>query len=174
MTALAMRLASALAIAVSVASGPIVSLPGKAWHLSLDLSGFSMVEDENRPDGSARKLRFKHEDGRTNLTVVMKPAAAEVSASSVRDERWQRLQEIEPPESDGTLWVEQDRAYFQYFSEFPFQGVPLHQKHIHTFIIHEGTRIEVHVSVTRFAEKDQPWLDTFQRSIKVASAQPET
>ena len=159
-------LASALTV-ITLAAQPMVFLQGKPWYLDLDLAGVALAEEESNSAGTARKLVFENEDKRIHLTVVMKPSAAGATAASIRDERWKTLQGSGPAEVDPKLWTDSTRAYFQYFSAMPVKDGPLHQKHVHTFLIHDGTRIEVHVSVTRFKEKDQAWLDGFQRSIRV-------
>lgn len=156
-----------LVATVAMATSPGLSLRGKAWQLTLDLSTFSLATDESNTDGSARKALFSNKDDRINLTVVMKPVNSYATVVAIRDERLRRLQEIAPPEEAVRSWTDEHRAYFEYFTETPVQGGPLHQKHIHTFIVHDGIRIEVHVSVTRFEERDQGWLDSFQRSIGI-------
>lgn len=153
----------------SLPEGPAgMSLSGKQWKLALDLAGFSLVDEETRPDGSARKRVFDHTDPRINLTVVMKPTHPGALPSVIRDERWRQLQAAGPSERDGKLWEHEGKAYFQYFREDAFQGLPLHQGNVHTFLVYDGTRIEVHVSIVSFKDADLSWLESFQQSIRIA------
>jgi hypothetical protein len=160
-----------LTLSVALAADPHapIQLPDADWRLLLNLEGFQLKDDETRSDRQARKMYFRHDSPRIQLTVVMKRAQPNVPATAYRDRRWEQLQSIPPTEEAGRLWTDESRAFFEYFTEIPVQGGPLHQKHIHSFLIHEDSRIEVHVSVTRYREEDQVWLDEFQHSIRVVA-----
>jgi hypothetical protein len=162
-------------MASAIAAPPIVvALPGKDWRVKLDLAGFSLRDDERNDSGSARKMNFQHEDARLNLTVVMKRAQAGATASAIRDERWAQLQDSGPAKQSGKVSDSKDVSFIQYFLESPARDGPTHQIHIHTFFIHDGTRVEVHVSVVHFTEADRAWLDAFEKSIGVTRRGPET
>ena len=154
---------------LSAGSDAALALPSKSWGITVDLNGFDLEDEETRSDGEARKRVFSHKNGRYNLTLLIKPAPRGTSATDYRNERWERIQAGGPPEEDSRLWETEDRAFFQYFTEALFKGEPLHQKHIHTFLVYNGYRIAVHVSALHFRKKDQAWLDEFQSSIRITN-----
>lgn len=134
------------------------SLPGQHWAVSVDLSGFRVADDQLRPDGQARKIFYKNEDPRINLTVVIKPVEPGTTAAQIRDDRMadnkdKPLQMVNLRKSDLM------GPSFEYFLEDPVRGGPLHQKHVHGFLVYGGYRVEIHVSITRYKPADQAWLD---------------
>ena len=152
---------------LAAGSDPVVSLPGKAWSVLVDWRGLTESKDGGWSDGPSQKWFFKHTNGRYFLSVVIRPAQPGVTAEMYRDDRWARLQSKAPAEQEERLWTEGERAFFEYFLEMPFEGRPLHQKNTHTFLLHDGSRIELHVSAIHFKKKDQAWLDEIQDSLQV-------
>jgi len=144
-----------------------VGLATHRWAVHADLSGFKVADDERRPDGLARKVFYKHQDPRIHLTILIKPAEASATLVSIRDERLSALAAKPPDEVGVRTAQDSDSASMEYFVEVPVQDGPLHQRNVHTFWTHDGSRIEIHVSVTRYTDADGEWLATFLRSVRI-------
>jgi hypothetical protein len=147
-------------------SARFLAVPGHSRGILADVRGFTIDEDESRPEADARKIVFVHKDERHFLTVLIRPAVKDETPADARDERVSVLKGRAPEEVGPKKHADKETASFEYFTEQD-RGELVHQKHVHRFWVSGGARYEVHVWIEQFQDSDQPWLDKLLGSFRV-------
>ena len=141
-----------------------VSPPGGTWELIIAGQGLATVEDRSDEARKSRQLMASSDSGLT-LSVFMEPAQKAGDSTVVRSVYWGRAQQSPIPKKNIKLARTGEIATVEYMVP-DMQGIPLNQKNMNLYLVHENTWIDIHISKTSFTEQDQATFDRVLKGVK--------
>ena len=155
---------------VQAASGPLqLSLPGRDWTLQIDGTGFDLQEHKAKNDGTATKLLATKEKLGLTLYMYIEVQTGMKNAKDCRDYYWKRAQEG-PGKKEAVRRSESGKMAQVEYMITDFQGLPLQQKNVNTYLFKDGTCADIHLSKIQYNPRDKKSFDTILRSIKFIKA----
>jgi hypothetical protein len=143
-----------------------VSLPGKAWAVSLDLPGFTRDSAETRPDGSGAMLTATNE--KTGLTVAayLEKEQTLRSLDECKRHYWE-LMRNSPFRKDDIHEVKNSRMYAVHYVIPELKGKPIRQKNINAYLYRDGCCIDIHLSKMQYdVHADEPLFTAVLETVR--------
>jgi tetratricopeptide (TPR) repeat protein len=142
-------------------------LPGKAWALELDGTGFTTRDNEIQPDG---RRYFLAENAKTHMvvSVFLEASKAPVQPEECKHSLEQKAKSNAALASTKLKGVDYRASGDLQILEFTlpeFDGVPKNQKNIFGCLIKEDVFVDIHISKLFFRASDQPLFDALLQSI---------
>jgi len=142
-------------------------LPGKAWALELDGTGFTTRDNEIQPDG---RRYFLAENPQTHLVVsiFLEAAKAPVQTEECQhslEEKAKSNASLASAKLKGIAYRTSGDLQILEFTLPQFDGVPKNQKNIFGCLIKEDVIVDIHISKLFFKASDQPLFDALLQSI---------
>ena len=138
-----------------------VWLPGKAWALELDSTGFSTRDNEIQSDGGRYYLA---ENGQTRIIISvfleafkepLRPGQCKISL----EEKAKRNAAMASAHLRGVEYRESGELQILEFVLPQLDGVPKNQKNIFGCLIKDNVFVDIHISKLFFKPADQPLFD---------------
>jgi tetratricopeptide (TPR) repeat protein len=143
-------------------------LPGKAWALELDGTGFTTRDNEIQADG---RRYFLAENAKTHMVVsvfleaVKTPVQAEDCKHSL-EEKAKSNAALASAKLKGVDYRASGEMQILEFMLPQFDGVPKNQKNIFGCLIKDDVFVDIHISKLFFRASDQPLFDALLQSIR--------
>jgi tetratricopeptide (TPR) repeat protein len=143
-------------------------LPGKAWALELDGTGFSTRDNEIQPDG---RRYFLAENPTTHMIVSVfleatkTPVQPEACKHSL-EEKAKNNAALASAKLKGVTYGTSGELQILEFTLPQFDGVPKNQKNIFGCLIKDDAYVDIHISKLFFKPADQPFFDALLQSIR--------
>ena len=144
-------------------------LPGKAWALELDGTGFTTRDNEIQADG---RRYFLAENAKTRMVVSVFLEAAKAPAQP--DDCKHSLEEkaksnaaLASAKLKGIDYRTSGELQILEFTLPQFDGVPKNQKNIFGCLIKDDVFVDIHISKLFFKASDQPLFDALLQSIRI-------
>jgi len=146
-----------------------VWLPGKAWALELDGSGFAARDNEIQPDG---RRYFLAENAKTRIIVsVFLEASKEPTqpgeCKHSLEEKAKSNASLASARLRGIEYRENGELQILEFVLPEFDGVPKNQKNVFGCLIKDDVFVDIHISKLFFKPSDQPLFDALLQSIHI-------
>jgi tetratricopeptide (TPR) repeat protein len=163
-------LLSAVAACAQEAAAPAkieVWLPGKAWALELDGSGFTTRDNEIQPDG---RRYFLAENAKTRIIVSVfleasKEPAQPGECKRSLEEKAKSNASLASARLRGIEYRDSGELQILDFVLPEFDGVPKNQKNVFGCLIKDDVFVDIHISKLFFKPSDQPLFDALLQSI---------
>lgn len=146
-------------------------LPGKAWALELDGTGFTARDNEIQPDG---RRYFLAENAKTRMVVSVFLEAAKAPAQPEDckhslEEKAKSNAALASAKLKGVDYRASGDLQILEFTLPEFDGVPKNQKNIFGCLIKDDVFVDIHISKLFFKTADQPLFDALLQSIHIVS-----
>jgi tetratricopeptide (TPR) repeat protein len=143
-------------------------LPGKAWALELDGTGFTTRDNEIQPDGGRY---FLAENAKTHMvvSVFLEAAKAPMQPEDCKhslEEKANSNAALASAKLKGTDYHTSGDLQILEFTLPQFDGVPKNQKNIFGCLIKDDVFVDIHISKLFFKAADQPLFDALLQSIR--------
>ena len=144
-------------------------LPGKAWALELDGTGFTTRDNEIQPDG---RRYFLAENAKTHMvvSVFLEAAKAAVRLEDCKhslEEKAKNNASLASAKLKGIDYRASGDLQILEFTLPQFDGVPKSQKNIFGCLIKDDVFVDIHISKLFFKASDQPLFDALLQSIRI-------
>ena len=144
-----------------------VWLPGKAWALELDATGFTTRDNEIQPDGGRYYLA---ENAQTRIIVSVlletsKEPAQPGDCKKALEEKAKRNAAMASTHLRGVEYRESGELQILEFVLPQLDGVPKNQKNIFACLIKDDVVVDIHISKLFFKPADQPLFDALLQSL---------
>jgi tetratricopeptide (TPR) repeat protein len=146
-----------------------VWLPGKAWALELDDSGFTTRDNEIQPDG---RRYFLAENAKTRVVVSVfleasKEPAQPGECKHSLEEKAKSNASLASARLRGIEYRDSGELQILEFVLPEFDGVPKNQKNVFGCLIKDDVFVDIHISKLFFKPSDQPLFDALLQSIHI-------
>jgi len=143
-----------------------VWLPGKAWALELDGTGFTTKANEIQPDGR-RYFLAENTKTRVIVSVFLEASKAPVQSGECKhslEEKAKRNSSLASGSLKGVAYRENGEMQILEFTLPEVDGAPTNQKNIFGCLIKDGIFVDIHISKVFFRAADQPLFDALLQS----------
>src|SRR5260370_26239517 len=144
-----------------------VWLPGKAWALALDGTGFTTKANELQPDGR-RYFLAENTKTRVIVSVFLEAAKAPVQSGECKhslEEKAKRNSSLASGSLKGIAYRENGEMQILEFTLPDVDGAPTNQKNIFGCLIKDGIFVDIHISKVFFRVVDQPLFYALLQSV---------
>jgi tetratricopeptide (TPR) repeat protein len=146
-----------------------VWLPGKAWALQLDGTGFTTRDNEIQPDG---RRYFLAVNAKTRIVVSVFLEASKEPAQTGEckhslEEKAKSNASLASARLRGVEYRDSGELQILEFVLPEFDGVPKNQKNVFGCLIKDGVFVDIHISKLFFKTSDQALFDALLQSIHI-------
>lgn len=143
----------------------VMAIPGRAWGVELNLSGFAIDLNEFRFRRTAMRVSATHETTGMIVSAFLEPARPGLDAAGHREWVLSGLRDRGPLERDVRRFERGDRAILEYRIPIPERGWS--QTHRNVYLVHDGYWVDVHMSLMNPGPEAAAQLDAITDSIRI-------
>jgi hypothetical protein len=142
-----------------------VASPDSKWQLLVPGQGLEIVDDQSDAARKARQVTGTSQITGLTVSVFIEPAQKPGDSTVARSVYWNRAKQSPIPKKNVRLAKTGEAATVDYTMD-QMEGLPLNQKNLNVYLVHEGAWIDVHVSKTGYTDKDKPLFDQIINGVK--------
>jgi tetratricopeptide (TPR) repeat protein len=142
-------------------------LPGKAWALDLDTTGFTTRANEIQADG---RRYFLAENPKTHIvaSVYLEASKSPIQPGECKhslEEKVKQNSSLASGSLRGVAYREEEDMQLLEFTLPELDGVPTNQKNLFACLVKDDVFVDIHISKTFYKAADQPFFDALLQSV---------
>ena len=149
-----------------------LSVPGLKWALEVSLPGFVVEQEQTRGDGKAVMIMAGIKEKGYVVSIFLEPIPHGENVKQLRD-LGAGIKETSPFKLSDFKKSEYGQVPTLEYVIKEYQGMPVNQKHLNAYFVHDGHWVDIHFSKTLYEPGDEKLFYSVIDSVKfteVASA----